>query len=281
MKIAVIGSSGAMGGFFARYFFSKGHEVVGSDPLAKKKAEFTRVRSNAEAVRGADAVLLAVPIDRTVSVARGLAPRMRAGSVLIEVSSVKGEILPALTREAGKRGLRLLSVHPLFGPSLSSSDKPKIAVITGRGLAPASARSFFPDAKLVRVTAQKHDKIMACVLSLTHIVSIAYAKAVASTIKPGDFTKAATPAASLQMAIARSVLSQDPKLYSRIAFGNRFTQHSLRALIDELVAVQLALNRGNRSSLEGLVSALADEYSVKGTEANEKLYRAFRNLGLT
>ncbi len=281
MKIAVIGSSGAMGGFFTRYFLSKGHEVVGSDPIQKDNMRFTRVRSNAEAAMCSDAVLLAVPIDRTVRVAKGLAPKMRAGSVLIEISSVKGEILPALTREAGKRDLRVLSVHPLFGPSLSSSDKPKIAVITGRGLAPASARSFFPDAKLVRVTAQKHDKIMAYVLSLTHIVSIAYAKAVASTIKPGDFTKAATPAAALQMAIARSVLSQDPKLYSRIAFGNRFTQRSLGALIDELVAVQRALSRGDKSSFERLMSALADEYSVKGPEADEKLYRAFRSLVLT
>ena len=73
MRVAVIGSSGGMGGFFVRYFLSRGMEVVGSDSKKKgpKRPHFEFVRSNSEAVVGADIVVVATPIDTTVETVRG------------------------------------------------------------------------------------------------------------------------------------------------------------------------------------------------------------------
>ncbi|MDV3244061.1 MAG: prephenate dehydrogenase/arogenate dehydrogenase family protein [Nitrososphaerales archaeon] len=279
MKIAVIGSSGAMGSFFTHYFSSRGHAVVGSDEARKKGVGFTFVKTNAQAAKDADAVLLAVPIDRTLEVAELVSHSMRRGSLLIEISSVKGKTLRALRRVAERRDLRLLSVHPLFGPGLSKSDRMRVAVMTGKGLSPSEAKTIFPDAKLARMTAEEHDRLMASVLSLTHLVNIAYAKALDSLVERGDFQRAATPTSTLQLSIAKSVLSQDPKLYSYIQFENRFTVRAVDALVEELVSLQTALKGGDRKSLERLMTVLAERFSAAGPKATEEVYRAFRSLG--
>ena len=60
LKVAVIGSSGGMGKFFARYFLSHGNQVTGSDKRRRPASRHPRFRfagSNAEAVKDADVVV--------------------------------------------------------------------------------------------------------------------------------------------------------------------------------------------------------------------------------
>src|SRR5713226_435894 len=69
LRIAVLGSSGGMGSLLAKYFISKGHEVVGFDPNKGESIHgLTKERSGQAAVRGANVVVLAPPIDLTLRV---------------------------------------------------------------------------------------------------------------------------------------------------------------------------------------------------------------------
>lgn len=272
MRIAVVGSSGGMGSFFVRYFCSKGHQVVCSDPVRLAHARAVNARSNAEAASGSDAVLLAVPIWKTVEVAREVSPHMEGGAILVEISSLKEPLLPQLELLSSESGISLLSVHPLFGPSLRKTKGMKLAVIRRRG-AVQLTRKLFPDAELLPMTAASHDRAMSVFLSMTHVANLAYAAASARTIGPREFSTHATPAASLQITLAKSVISQDPRLYSYILFENRHTRKALADLSIEVARVERMLAMGDRNGFENMFERLRRVYG-RGGDSVRKVYEA-------
>src|SRR5579862_4199048 len=94
-----------MGSFFVRYFLEKGDVVRGADPGKQvlRGPKFRSFKSNAEAVKGCDLTIIAVPIDRTLKVAKEVAGKLKANSAMVEISSVKGESLEALKKLTGDR----------------------------------------------------------------------------------------------------------------------------------------------------------------------------------
>ena len=208
LRVAVLGASGGMGSFFARYFLEKGDTVRGSDPKARKGEQGSGGRrlasfsTNAEAVKGCDVTIIAVPIESTLRVANEVASKLKPGSILVEISSVKGETLPALMKLVGER-VRLLSIHPLFGPALESMKGMKIAVIVGkkggaRGKEVALAERLFPGARLIPMSREEHDRTMAVVLSLTQLMNVVYAGTVSQFLSSDEFARVSTPNSSMQ-----------------------------------------------------------------------------------
>lgn len=274
MRIAVIGSSGAMGAFFVSYFRAKGHRVVGSDVVPPKARTGVKLASsNSAAAKGADAVLIATPIDGTVETAIEVLPQLKRGAVLIEISSVKTKTFPALKRASEGKGFTLLSVHPLFGPSLHSTMGMKIAVIEdGTHRSARIAKRLFPDASLFPVDLKTHERLMAVLLTLTHITGMAYGAAVAGNVRLEEFRKLATPSASLQMTLTQSVLSQDPSLYSYMAFENRFVRKAVESLVSELESIRRMLDDGDRRGFEREFARLGRACSP-GQAATRRVYQ--------
>ena len=124
-KLTIIGGAGRMGVFFANYFKAKGFSLTLSDVRKKKgreiaqKLEMDFVDDNKEAVKGADLVLVSVPIKDINEVILEVASHMKKGSVLAEISSIKGPLIDSLYR-LKPMGLQPLSLHPLFGPTVKS-----------------------------------------------------------------------------------------------------------------------------------------------------------------
>ncbi len=277
MKVAVIGSSGGMGSFFARYFLSRGMEVVGSDSRKKtlKNPHFSFVRSNAEAVKGAEIVVVATPIDTTVETVRAFARNLAPGACVIEMTSVKGKMLGALRERVAGRRARLLSLHPLFGPSLRSQNEMKLCVIETDSGSLAVARSLFPEATLIPMKAREHDRMMAMILSLTHLVNIAYAGTVSRYLEPGEFRRIQTPTSAVQLTLAEGVLSQNPSLYSYIQLENEFSSEFADALIKELGSLKRLIERRDRKGFEKRFSGLSKKYAGDSKSALDLVYQAF------
>lgn len=63
-------------------------------------------------VAEADIVIVAVPLERTIAVAREVAGRARQGAIITDVASVKAPIVAALE---GLSGVRYVGGHPMFG----------------------------------------------------------------------------------------------------------------------------------------------------------------------
>jgi prephenate dehydrogenase len=272
LKVAVLGASGGMGAFFARYFLEKGEEVSGSDPRKGRTAATSVGRrvsmheTNAGAAKGCDVTMIAVPMEATLTVAREVAGKLKPGSTLVEMSSVKGTTLPALGKLLGKR-VALLSIHPLFGPALQSTRGMKIAVIVEgeRGAdhtKVALAKTLFPEARIIPMSRREHDRTMATVLSLTHLLNIVYAATVSRFLTPAEFMKVSTPNSSMQLTLAEAILAQDPDLSYAILAGNRYSKDVGRAASRELKRLLAMVEGHDREAFEERFSKLAKRYKT-------------------
>lgn len=277
MKVAVIGASGGMGSFFVRYFLSRGDRVTGADTKqpALKHPRFAFVRSNTEAVAGAAVVLVATPVDRTVDAAAEVAGSLAKGSTLVEITSVKGKVLGELRKVAKKSGFNLLSLHPLFGPSLSKFPGMKVCVIrTGKG-ALQRAKALFPQAELIEMAEEEHDRTMGLILSATHLLNIAYAGVVSKHLTPQRFRKVQTPTSGVQLTLAEGILSQDPSLYSNIQMQNEYSAEFAAALINELTQMLRYIEERDKKGFEARFRQLARRYSGDSRDALDLVYQAF------
>ena len=277
MKVAVIGSSGGMGGFFVRYFLSRGLDVVGSDSRrrALKNPHFGFTRSNSEAVAGADIVVVATPIDTTVETVTGFAGSLSPGACVVEITSVKGKMLGKLKKLVSVRGAKLLSLHPLFGPSLKVQGEMKLCVIETDKGSIAAARSLFPDATLIPMKAREHDRMMGLILSLTHLLNIAYAGTLSRYLGHDEFRKIQTPTSAVQLTLAEGVLSQSPSLYSYIQLENEFSSEFADALIAELGLLKRLIDRKDRRGFEKRFGELSKMYAGDSKAALDLVYQAF------
>ena len=277
MRVAGIGSSGGMGKFFAGYFLSHGNQVTGSDMRRPetKRPRFRFARSNTEAVKGADVVVIATPIDRTVEVVADVADRLAAGATVIEITSVKGKILRELKKELAGRGLRLLSLHPLFGPSLASYGDMKICVVETEKGSASLARELFPEAALVPMKEKEHDRTMGLILSLTHLTNIAYAGTISRYLTPEEFRNVQTPTSAVQLTLAEGVLSQDPSLYSYIQLENASSSEFAGALVDELMRLVRFIEEKDRKGFEKHFGELSRRYRGDSKAALDLVYQAF------
>ena len=85
----------------------------------------------AEAVRGADLVILCVPVGACGPVAREMAPRLQPGAILTDVGSVKG----AIVRDVGPhvpKGVHFIPGHPIAGTEHSGPESGFAELFDGR-----------------------------------------------------------------------------------------------------------------------------------------------------
>jgi prephenate dehydrogenase len=126
-----------------------------------------------------DIVVLAVPLEALRPVAEAIAPLLRPGALVVDVCSLKVGPL-AILAEVLPPSVDLLGTHPLFGPQSGRAGiaglQLALCPVAGRArgyqarIAPrVLARAFGLD--VVVTTAEEHDRQMAYVQGLTHIVS--------------------------------------------------------------------------------------------------------------
>lgn len=264
-----------MGSFFTKYFLEGGHMVAGSDRgrVGGHLGGFKSASSNPEAVRGADVVLVAVPIRETAKVIREVSPFIKEGSTLIEIASVKGRGLAELKKILAARKVALLSLHPLFGPNARSKSL-KICVI-GNKRDLSATRQLFPEARLIQLSARAHDRLMAYTLSLVHIVNLAFVSVLAKGMGVDEFERTATPTGSGQLNLSQAVLSQNPSLFSYIQVENPFVADVVSLLIAELQGMKKMIGRNDVAGLEKRFTALAGGFErVELDKALRRVYLA-------
>ena len=127
------------------------------------------------AVAACDIVVLAVPVDAMAQAIASLRPHLRAGTVVLDVGSVKIE--PArLLLEGLPEPVEIIGTHPLFGPQSARDGlaglKIALCPIRGRSTGRIAAflrRTFARD--VILTTPDAHDRDMALVQGLTHLVA--------------------------------------------------------------------------------------------------------------
>lgn len=253
MKVAVLGCFGGMGFLFSRYFISRGHEVFGYDIKHTKKIRGIFLSTTTiEAVKDADVTVIATPIGTTKKVAEEISESLKEGSIVVELSSVKGGIISQL-KKVLRRDLTLLSLHPLFGPSVRTLRGKRFALIGGEKEAELT-HSLFPDSEVIMVDERTHDALMAYLLSLTHAMNLAYAATISSKLDMQKVKLFETSLSSKQIDLAKKVLQQDDTLFSRIQLMNTFTLDALNSFKSEVSKIIESVSREDAFALESLKS---------------------------
>ncbi len=228
-KITVIGGYGGMGRFFAELFARQGFQVTIAGPNeisgkeAAKKIGGRYIKDNVEAVEDADIVMISVPINATPAVIEEVAPHLKKGSLLMDVTSVKEEPCRLMKKYAPK-GVEILGTHPVFSHRVGSLEGQVFVLTPVRGDKWLKwFRALLSDnkARVFETTPEEHDKVMAVVQGLTHYTYIAVGK----TLDALDFDikesrKYSSPVYELMIDMIGRVIGQNPSLYAEIQMSN-------------------------------------------------------------
>jgi prephenate dehydrogenase len=277
LKIGVVGSSGNMGSFFARYFISKGFDVFGYDLNRRKIDGMLQTGSIGSLVNKSDVILVAVPMEKTLQVISHL-PSVKEKKTLVEITSVKSGILEKILLKANMKGYELCSVHPLFGPYLKEGQKMKLAVVGEERKINLSW--IFPDAEFVFFKdATEHDRAMAYILSLTHAICIAYSSLVRKYGKSDTLFKTCTPFSSVQTALSFSVLYQDEDLISQIQLRNPFSMEVLEQLMREITHFTRILSSKRAEAVKRYLKGIRSTQKYEGLEELKNvIYDAYQKI---
>ena len=216
-KIAIIGVNGKMGKWFANYFHKMGFEVVGFDTQNEIKEKYIIQGSSlVGAILKTDYVLLATPTKNTPEIIRLIAKEMKRGSYLIEISSHKSKTAQTLLKMPDK--VQPVCIHPMFGPGTKKLDGKNIVIVPIKDAKKELeiTKLLFPSANFVTIDAAEHDKKIAVILGLTHLINIVFANILAKDEKISLTKKMSGTTFKAQKIITESILTESPELIETI-----------------------------------------------------------------
>jgi prephenate dehydrogenase len=227
MKIGIIGGTGGIGRWFARFFQKEGCEVAVSgrssgpdlSALAKK----------------CPVVVVGVPIGVTVPVIERLGPLLPETSLLMDLTSLKGEPVKAMLESTAAE---VVGLHPLFGPHIKSLAGHSIVIC------PARPAYWFPkikallqknQARLIETTPEHHDEMMAFVQGLNHLNSIILGLTLGrSGVDLGELSQYATPVFKAKLEILKKIFNRNSRLYAEIITQNPYIHQVLKGYAESL-----------------------------------------------
>lgn len=243
--VLVIGGSGKMGLWFARYMAMRGHKVSCFDPVNCK--EFPAVKDLKAAVKAADVIIIAVPIREAAATFQQVVS-VKPKGLVFDIMSVKAPIVPLL-REAAESGIKICSVHPMFGPDALSMYSRNI-ILCDCG-SQKGVDEFLPlvegmGANITQMPVEEHDELISYVLGLSHAVNIAFFDALQrSGIGFKRIEDIASTTFRRQSATSRSVSRESPGLYYEIQHENPYTDRCLELLENAVEELRQAARSPN------------------------------------
>jgi len=216
-EIAIIGVNGKMGKWFANYFHKMGFKVKGFDTNNEIKEKFIiKANSLVSAILQIDYVLLCTPTKNTPEIIRLISKEMKRDSYLIEISSHKSKTAQTLLKTPSK--INPICIHPMFGPGIKNIAGRNVIIVPIKDAQKelTATKLLFPGANFVTIDAVEHDKKIAVILGLTHLINIAFANILAKDEKISLTEKMAGTTFKAQRIIAESILTESAELIETI-----------------------------------------------------------------
>jgi prephenate dehydrogenase/chorismate mutase len=264
LRVLVVGGMGGMGGWMARFLSGQGHQVAVFD-IAGGESSFPRAQSLEEGLENTDLVVLAVPMSACSELLRRLG-RQPARPVVAELCSLKLHLKPAL-EEARSAGLRVVSFHPMWGPEAKLlSGKRLLLVRAGQEREEELVRGLFAATSVTihDLSLEEHDRRMAVVLGLAHLVNLGFARALALCgLAPEALREAAGVTFGKQLRTTLEVVSENPGLYFEIQRLSGSTSEPLERLREALADFKRAVEAGDAAAF----SAYMEEAKARLSDA--------------
>ena len=208
-KIVIVGGKGKLGGLFLRYLRLSGYQV---EALGSEDWE-----SAAEILRGADVVIVCVPIAKTLQTIERLQPYLTENMLLADLTSVKRQPLQKMLEV--HRGA-VLGLHPMFGPDIASMAKQVVVRCDGRY--PERYQWLLEQiemwgARIYCTDAAEHDQNMTYIQALRHFATFANGLHLSKQpVKLSKLLALSSPIYRLELAMIGRLFAQDGALYADI-----------------------------------------------------------------
>jgi len=269
-KIAIFGV-GLIGGSFA-LALKKAQAVQHVVGVGRSAAALERARelgiidaiasSVADAVDGADLVLVAAPVAQTGAILASIEPHLQVGTVVTDAGSTKTDVVLAARQALRAKIAQFVPGHPIAGRELNGPDAAIDHLYVGKKvvLAPLTENSAHDIARVARawescgaiihqLTPENHDRVFAAVSHLPHLLAYALVDDIANK-----------PHADLLFQYAASgfrdftrIAGSSPEMWRDISLAN---QTALLGELDSYMAqlgrLRAALSNGDGAALEAI-----------------------------
>lgn len=193
-KIAIFGV-GLIGGSFALALKKAGavREVVG---VGRSAASLQRARelgiidvaatSVADAVHGADLILVAAPVAQTEAILASIRPHLESGTIVTDAGSTKTDVVAAARKALGDKIAQFVPGHPIAGREQNGPDAAIVDLYVGKKavLAPLPENAGQDIIRVAdawkccgaiihKLDAEEHDRVFAAVSHLPHLLAYA------------------------------------------------------------------------------------------------------------
>lgn len=244
----LIAGVGLIGGSLAMALRARGAvgEVVGFGRsaenlrVARRRGIIDRAERDPDrAARGADLVVVAVPVQTIAPVISALARTLPPHAVITDAGSVKSPVVAAVERVLGDTAGRFCGSHPIAGTEHSGAAAALPDLLEGRrcvltpgpGTATATRRrvqALWEGAgmRVEEMPARAHDRIFALVSHLPHVAAFALVNAVADADRQGPRRALAYAAGGFKD--WTRIAASSPEMWRDICVANR--DEVLRAL---------------------------------------------------
>ena len=271
-QITIIGAGGQMGQWFVKYFLSQGFQVTGYDSENKVSGKDVIVsESLVGGILKADYVVLCTPTRRTPEIIRLIAKEMKRGTYLLEISSEKSKVVSSLSKMPAK--INPICIHPMFGPGTKTIKGQNIISVPIKDAKKelTVTKELFAGANFVTIDAVEHDKKIAMILGLTHLVNLVFANIISKDEKMHLTEKMSGTTFRVQKTLAESIMTESPELIQTI-----ITNPEIRRVAEELWKdIGKLLTSVQESKTEEVLDYIKEcqERLAKHTDTNESYKR--------
>ncbi|MDB5855279.1 MAG: prephenate dehydrogenase/arogenate dehydrogenase family protein [Herminiimonas sp.] len=267
----VIAGVGLIGGSFALALRKQNafERIVG---IGRSTATLVRARelgiideaaaSVAEALEGADLVLIAAPVAQTEAILALIRPHLRPGTIVTDAGSTKTDVVAAARRALGEKIGQFVPGHPIAGREMNGPEAAMPDLYRGKKviLTPLTENAVKDveyvgatweacGAKIHRLTPEEHDRVFAAVSHLPHLLAYALVDDIAGK-----------PHAELLFQYAASgfrdftrIAASSPEMWRDITLANSAALlQELDAYLARLQSLRGHLVSGNGAAIEAV-----------------------------
>jgi prephenate dehydrogenase len=211
----------------------------------------------AEAVTGADVVVLATPLGTTETLLSSMAGTLREDVILTDVGSVKGSVVEAARRTVGDHISHFIPAHPIAGTEKSGVEasfadlfKEHMVILTPLpetdqdALEKITEMWRIADAKVIHLDVEHHDEVLAATSHLPHMLAYALVDCLAGMQERDEIFQFAAGG----FADFTRIASSSPEMWHDICFSNREQLLSVLERFDDHIALIKIAIRGSDSN---------------------------------
>ena len=231
----------------------------------------------AMALNDADMVLIAAPVAQTKTILTSIKPHLSSKTIVTDAGSTKTDVLAIAKTVLGDQACQFIGGHPIAGAEKSGPSAAMDDLYIGKNVVLTPTAENKPDdvqkvrqlwldcgAKVVEMTAEKHDGIFATVSHLPHLLAFALVEDMVARDNAAELFQFAASGFRDFTRIAGS----SPEMWRDISFANK------TALLNEITAYEHALSKLKQTLIaqdsDGLQTIFERASKARNDWANKK-----------